>query len=144
MDLIETSTLLQRHGADPVYAGQVQVVTGGHPEWTALAASEVRRGRLDALSKYLSDTKLFGILRDRVMRKERDREGSSHAARTLEKLLKNESVIRLADARDDLTYPEVRLYYDGALIERDDRTQFRCAAARLAAERAVRVWRESP
>ena len=48
-------------------------------------------------------------------------------------------VVRQEDVRDEFSYPEVRLHYDGVLIERDEHTVFRCDAARLAAERVLGV-----
>jgi hypothetical protein len=136
----ETEAILQRLGASPTEAERVRHETGGHPEWTALAAPEVRAGRLDGLARYLADIKLFGVLRDRLLR-DRDRRRESHAGTTLEKLLEKRSVVRLADARNDFSFPEVRLYYDGVLVERDGRTELRCEAVRLAAERALAIWR---
>jgi hypothetical protein len=140
MDLDEAGTLLQRLGADPAYAPHTHQATGAHPEWLRLCAPEVRQGRLDGLPQHLADKKLFGILRDRLIDFEAGRQGVAHAATTLERLLHGQAVVRLSDASDDLGYPEVRLYYDGILIERDARTLFRCEAARIAAERAHEVW----
>lgn len=143
MDLPEIATLLQQMGADPVHAVAVQAAAGGHPDWTRLVVPEVRRGRLDNLDRHLVDAKLYRVLHDRLKRLDLGRQGGSHAASTLEKLLGRQSVVRLADACDDLSYPEVRLYYDGIVVERNEQTVFRCEAARLAAERAMAVWRLS-
>jgi hypothetical protein len=142
MDLADTATLLQQMGADPNQAPAVHEATGGHPAWTALLVPEVRAGRMANLSQSLVDRQLYRVLHDRLKRLEKGREGSSHAASTLEKLLKGQQVVRLADVCDDLGYPEVRLYYDGVLVERYGQTVFRCEAARLAAERALGVWRQ--
>ncbi len=142
MDLSQTGLLLERLGASRDHAAAVQVAAGGHPDWTALTAGDVRKGRLEGLSRRLAEGKLFGVLSDRLMRLERDRHGRDHAASTLEKLLAGQRVLRLSEARDDLTLPEVRLYYDGVLVEQDERTVFRCEAARLAAERVLELWRQ--
>jgi hypothetical protein len=142
LDLAETRTLLARHGADPTHAERVHMATGGHPEWTALASRAVREGRRDGLHPYLSDVRVYDVVRERLVRKERDRRGNNHAARTLAKLLRGERVVRLSDVSDDLSFPEVRLYYDGLLIERDGQTAFRCEAVRLASARALEVWSE--
>jgi hypothetical protein len=143
MDLPETATLLQQMGADPVHAPSVHEAAGGHPDWTRLVVPEVRAGRLHGLSRHLADAQLYRVLHDRLKRLEAGRQGGSHAATTLEKLLDDKRVVRLADACDDLSYPEVRLYYDGVVVERDEQTVFRCEAARLAAERALGVWRQA-
>jgi hypothetical protein len=144
LDLAETQKLLLRLGADPIYGSAVHQATGGHPEWTALGALEARAGRMAGLAQYLADRKIFAVLHTRLIHLDSDHQGKAHAAHTLEKLLAGERVVRLQDVRDDLSYPEVRLYYDGVVVERDERTVFRCEAARLAAERALKVWRQAP
>lgn len=138
MDERETGTLLQRMGADPQYAPKVNEATGGHPEWTALSAPEVRRGRLQGLPRYLADLKVYNVLHDRLFRASGAER--QHTAATLEKLLKKQRVVALRAARDDLSYPEVRLYYDGLVVDRNGETMFRCEAVRLAAEQALAVW----
>jgi hypothetical protein len=142
VDVSETRTLLQRHGADPNQAPLVNEATGGHPEWTSLVISEVRAGRITRLAQHLADRKVYRVIYDRLVRLERGRLGSNHAASSLEKLLSGAPVMRLENVCDDLSYPEVRLYYDGLLVERDGQTTFRCEAARLAAKRAVGVWKQ--
>ena len=54
-DQNETGMLLQRLGAEPGHAALVLEATGGHPEWTALGATEVRGGRLAGLSRLYYD-----------------------------------------------------------------------------------------
>ncbi len=142
MDIDQTRSVLQRFGADPAHAEMVQRAAGGHPDWTALAAIEVRQGRLHGLSPCLADKNIYPLLFDRLLRKEVGRGGNAHAAATLKKLLEGKTVVRLSDARDDFGLAVVRLYFDGVLEEREGRTVFRCEAARIAAERAVAVWEE--
>lgn len=142
LSLEETRTILINLGADPVYAKQVHQATGGHPEWAPLAAIEVRAGRLQSLAQTIADNKVFNVLRDRLMQQEAHRQPHNHAATALQKLLDHQPVIRLSDARYDLGLPEARLYFDGILEERDRQTVFRCEAARLAARRALDVWRQ--
>jgi hypothetical protein len=96
------------------------------------------------LSRFLAERKIYGVLFDRLMRKEAGRSGSGHAAATLKKLLAGNRVTRLSDAGDDLRWPETRLYFDGVLEERDRQTEFRCEAASIAAERALAIWEAQP
>jgi hypothetical protein len=59
----------------------------------------------------------------------------------LRKLLDGRTVERLDEAiADDFRYPEVRLYYDGIVRSAPDgSTVFRCEAARIVAEQALRA-----
>jgi hypothetical protein len=146
LDLDETRTLLQRLGADPVHAAAVHKATGGHPEWTALVAPEVRAGRIQGLDRFLSQKALkpYQLLQMRLRQLESGLKESNHAGTVLEKLLRRERVVSLSDACDDFAHPEVRLYYDGMVVERDEETVFRCEAVRLAAQLAVKAWRQAP
>ena len=142
LDIEETRAVLRGKGADPAHAQLVQKATGGHPEWTALVAIEVRQGRLQGLTQYLADKKIYNVLFDRLMHKDHGHIGSGHSAATLQKLLEGQSAVRLSEARDDFWLAVVRLYFDGVLEEREGRTEFRCEAASLAAKRAVEIWEE--
>jgi hypothetical protein len=141
LDVAGTGRLLEQLGADPRHAPAVHEAAGGHPEWTALLAPDVQAGRLADLDNVLADSKVYGVLFDRLMLHESDRQGESHAANTLHRLLTNQPVRSLEAVRDDLAYPEVRLYYDGVVCDREGQTVFRCEAARMASERVLELWR---
>ena len=140
LDLEQTREILRRFGAEPVYAAAVQQATGGHPEWTALAAVETRHGRLQGLPQYLAAKKIYPVLFGRLMYKETGRTGSAHASATLKNMLEGKSVVQLSDANNDLGFAVVRLYFDGILVERNGTTEFRCEAARIAAKRVLEIW----
>jgi hypothetical protein len=66
-------------------------------------------------------------------------EEKRHARTALRELLAGRALRPLAEVEDELQHPEVRLYYDGLVVpDAAGATVFRCEAARLAAEEALR------
>jgi hypothetical protein len=84
-----------------------------------------------------------GVLRMRLSEDDRGGLGPKrHARWALQEMLAGRAVRKLSEVEDELQFPEVRLYYDGLVVADESAggaTVFRCEAARMAVEQALRV-----
>jgi hypothetical protein len=126
---------------DEARAAEVHAAMGGLP---GLLEEVLVSGVLDgsAITARLSRSPaVAGVLRARLS--EDDRQGveeKRHARTALRELLAGRALRPLAEVEDELQHPEVRLYYDGLVVpDAAGATVFRCEAARMAADEALRV-----
>jgi hypothetical protein len=125
---------------DEARAAEVHAAMGGLP---GLLEEVLVSGVLDAAAitaRLSRSPAVAGVLRARLS--EDDRQGveeKRHARTALRELLAGRALRPLAEVEDELQHPEVRLYYDGLVVpDAAGATVFRCEAARLAAEEALR------
>jgi hypothetical protein len=139
----EVGEALKAARHDPARAGDVHAAIGGLP---GLLEEALLGGPLDApaLAARLSQSPAVrGVLRLRLSKDDRRALGPRwHARWALQEMLAGRPVRKLAEVEDQLQFPEVRLFYDG-LVAADEgvggATVFRCEAARVAAEQALRA-----
>ena len=144
LEASDVRQVLAHSGESVDLAYPVWLATGGHPGLLKELVGEP--GGLqeeDATQRLAKSPQVAGILRRRLNEDSARRRQRTHAREVLRALVAGHEVEKLDAIQDDLTRPEVRLYYDGLLrADRNGRTEFRCDAAKRAAQEVLRVWNE--
>lgn len=155
LDAMEVRKILERAGYDGArLALPVHQATGGHPATLLEIVAAGDPLDADSLSSDPSPDEIRASLTERLARSpsvrgvlrmrlaEDDRDGkiapARHARRFLHDLLARNPVRSISENEDDLEFPEIRLYYDGVVVQaKDGSTVFRCEAMRRAAKKIL-------